>query len=284
MNSTKAPEYRATYSQAFTLVELLVVISVIATLASVILVALTGARSKGVIAASQTFDRSLYGGYYNDLSASWDFDSDSGTTVKDQSGNGNNLTVSSGALVTTPNPFPSGKVLMIDTSVPLSASPVVLNNPPTGDFSVSAWIWINTSPVPSNNLLISNFNLSNIGSWKIDLQDSSNLVFAMRMSGVTKTVSSAAPVAGQWYQVVAVCGYSSLGIYVNGKLSGTATSIGTQCAYNNSTGISMTGMSDTIRYYLDNVRVYKKALPLSEIHGLYLAELNERRQMAVHIK
>jgi len=83
--------------RGFTLVELLVVISIIGTLASVVLVSMGGARQSATIAQSKTFSASIQQRFGIDLAASWDLDEGLGTIAKDSSGMN-----SDGTLVSSP--------------------------------------------------------------------------------------------------------------------------------------------------------------------------------------
>ena len=73
--------------RAFTLVELLVVISIIGLLSSVVLAALNGARAKGVVASAQVFDTNIYHAFGANASVLYDFN-DGVVPPTDMSGNG----------------------------------------------------------------------------------------------------------------------------------------------------------------------------------------------------
>ena len=80
--------------RAFTLVELMVVISIIGILSSIAVASMGSSRDKARIAAGQQFERSVLNGAGDEILGQWDFDDCTGTgiaaaTVADISGLGN---------------------------------------------------------------------------------------------------------------------------------------------------------------------------------------------------
>ena len=82
--------------KGFTLVELMVVMSVISILSSVVFGSLAGARNRGRIAAGELQASNLYHAIGNSIITKYSFDECSGSTAKDTSGSNNDGIISGG--------------------------------------------------------------------------------------------------------------------------------------------------------------------------------------------
>lgn len=77
------------FKKAFSLIELLIVISIIGFLASIILVSLEGGEQRAIVGKAMNFSQTVRTSLGADLIGEWKFDEGSGTTTKDSSGNNN---------------------------------------------------------------------------------------------------------------------------------------------------------------------------------------------------
>lgn len=284
----------ASTKKGFTLIELLVVISIIGLLSSIVMAAVSGARAKGSVAAGQNFDGHTYAAFYDDMVLGWDFDSATGgnTLVPDVSGNGNNLGIINGATLNpTTNPFKTGNSLSMIAgataktgSVVFSPSPSIvaanINNVPTGDFSISFWLYP-TDASQATDYLYAASGITDKG-WRFSYTVGAvGFAFNYLWSGVNKTTSIGTLPINTWQHIVAVCSSvdNKIGVYVNGKSSATTVISGVTCGLLNSVPLEI-GKNTSVPFYIDNVRIYKKALPLSFIHAEYLAGLPKFEALA----
>jgi hypothetical protein len=250
-----------------------------------VLAAVQSVRGKGSVAAGQNFDRHTYGALYDDLIVSWDFDGDSNNKVLDQSGKGNDLAYINTSINTTPNPFNNGKTLFIDPTsggsaqtgtTPGSSGPITtanLKSAPPGDFTVSFWVYPQSN-IGSFEYISNQFTAGLIaGTWNFAHQNTTTFAFSVRMTtGASQAVQTDALIPGRWYHIAGTCSNNKIGLYINGKLAAPSVAISGSCAMSTrpiDVKGTLVGGGSTYPYYLDNVRIYSRALPLATIQHIY---------------
>ncbi|NOX89701.1 MAG: T9SS type A sorting domain-containing protein [Calditrichaeota bacterium] len=84
---------------------------------------------------------------------------------------------------------------------------------------------------------------------------------------------------GKWYHLVGVWDGSKTKIYVNGILEGESSASNNSMNFNNEIlrlgSQGSNGEQENLAGFLDEVRIYDKALTSDEIHNLYLSDKNE---------
>ncbi len=257
----------------FTLVELLVVMSIIGMLASVVLVAVQGARQKGQFAAAQTFAENLKSTMYLDRVAFFDFNDNTY----------NNQGSFSGSLNTLPNP---AFTIVNDTSLHNSGYQLSIPSGSAGDnisntaignavsslnYSFSLWMKPVTNP-PYNNAKI--IGVDSTGNALI-----SNIIFPTGQidflipsgSHLTKPYAFN---ANTWYAIAATVqnnggGTCTAAVYVNGKLIGSASLSCSSVANVNVLTLDGDACCSTFPAVIDDVGFYSRGLLSSDVKEIY---------------
>jgi prepilin-type N-terminal cleavage/methylation domain-containing protein len=147
--------------RGFTLVELLVVISIIALLSSIVISSVNEARERARIAAGRQFASSILRAVGDQPGGYWKFDECSGATALDASGNGSNGTAYN-ATYSSDTPSGSGCSLNFtgasNSYVEISASTrpelAAVTEPGTPGFTIAGWYKLTALPTPNPGYII----------------------------------------------------------------------------------------------------------------------------------
>jgi prepilin-type N-terminal cleavage/methylation domain-containing protein len=254
----------------FTLVELLVVISVIGLLAGLVSANLSGMKEKANIARGKSFSDSIQQKIGVDLVGTWNFNEGSGTTVKDASGMNNNGTFNSAPVWKTGGECISGTCLSFD------GVNDYINIPASSSFYYNSGyafeIWFKPNRVDTTQGPIGqNGGGQYINFWM------NNSQLRWETDNGQSFYSNTAIQAGKWYHVVGTYDFSnSLSkLYINGTLDNQ----GTRTSDKDFTTIPVAIGGYGIGSYLfdgtiDGARIYAQPLTLTQIKSNYLIGLN----------
>jgi methionine-rich copper-binding protein CopC len=200
------------------------------------------------------------------LVAAYNFDQGSGTTLTDNSGNGNNGTIHNATWVN--GLF--GKALSFDGSTSFVSIASSASLQLTNGMTLEAWV----DPTGENNIgpVISKDRSGGV-DYSLNAYDSNSSSHASvytqnsgtPTSGADSLMSSSVLPLNTWSFLVATYDGSTLSFYVNGRL---VTSVVYNYALGTSTGaleLGQDALGDNFQGLLDNVRIYSRALNAGEI-------------------
>jgi prepilin-type N-terminal cleavage/methylation domain-containing protein len=269
----KKVHYKLSYlPKAFTLVELLVVVAVLALLASIVFSNLTGAREGAKISNALSFQSQTHTLIGADLVGWWNFDEESGNTAKDISGYGNNGTIV-GASRVDGVPGTGGKALDVSggnyyANIPHNSTQLLISGG-----TISAWIYPYTLGTSEYGRIVDKSTASDgANGFAFRLRPGSRLRFAINLTNVDPPGLIEMDV---WTHVIAT--WDSEGIattYINGKMNGNPIATGhpSGITTTNPLRIGITSYSTTSYAFdglIDDIRIYSRALTASEIQTLY---------------
>jgi prepilin-type N-terminal cleavage/methylation domain-containing protein len=215
--------------RGFTLMELMVVISIIALLASVVLASLNTARRKGTVAAALKFEGYVTHTQGDRAVVWWKFNEGSGSTALDSSGFGNN-----GAISPVPTPSATPQVYYDSdishtskgTSLYFSgASGYVQAVLPASQATTNAagytmMAWIKPQNTGGTQIFLSRF----VTDFKFDTAGNLSMRTWCSVCGTGSTLTAGKINYNEWTHVAAVLTSDNVQhIYVNGKEVGSQT-------------------------------------------------------------
>jgi len=257
----------------FTLIEVLLVISIIGLLSSIVLVAASSARDKAKRAAGLHFEAQVYHAVGAYAVGMWNFDNN----LNDSSGNNNTGTCTSCPGYVQDTPSGTGYALSFNGSNNyVDCGNTTSLNPATA-LTMATWIK-STGNTESDGRIISKRDAS--GAYEILLITASGRieVYILTPGGGTSVDSLSSVQDGKYHFIAVTRNETNLKIYIDGKLDNTGVVTSGSVANSANLIIGRYSLSP-MRFFnglIDEVRVYAEALSSAQIQKLYAEEAGER--------
>ena len=280
--STKAFE-----NQGFTLLELLVVVTIIGVIAGIVIVSMSGGTESAKIAKGKSFAQQVHALLGWEIRGQWNFDENAsgtapgGKDIWDYSGYNNH-----GTIYGNPQWVKSqveGYAFSfdgVDDYVSFVAKVI-----PLGAKSIE--VWFQPKKINANKMILDNGVNEDTPYYgtSVLFNDSNRIIFT-NVKGTAGEhnfrIGSVSPLSiDTWYHIVATWdGTTNSGkvkIYINGVVNNTGTAKAaetTESTSNLNIGRSANGVNYA-RMVFDEVRIYAEALPSAEIQKHYVQGLNK---------
>lgn len=247
--------------RAFTLVEILIAVSILGVLAAALLVSLNSARGKAKIGASIEFESAV--DHSSPAAMKYDFNDCSGTSAASGGSERQSLTLAFGPTWSSDTPASGGCSLSLDGADDYARTSAATSDWTQQSFTVSAWI------KPQNAgaaVTAEGWGFRLFGNGQAVMKDVPQNPYYL-------TPTPGCP-TGSWCHIALSAKYASPSSavvtgYINGKAFGTVTVPLLAATNSLLVGAGNTGGYQQYLGLVDDVRIYPDALLASDIRRLY---------------
>ncbi|MEI6237949.1 MAG: LamG-like jellyroll fold domain-containing protein [bacterium] len=268
------------YKEAFTLIEVFVVMSIITFLFSIILVSLQSARTNAVFASTKVFSTTNDRAFGASAIALWDFDTvtinGSQATIFDSSGSGNNLIITDKSKLDSVNTYNSkGNSLNCNASCGVQGGYITLKYPANfmtpgalweykvSAITSSAWVYFNTKS--ATNFVLNVTNHPGF-SFKADANDlnfqlfNGSGAFNYNIFPIWKNYTT-----GSWHHIAASYKNYTATVYLDGKAVGSYAGN----MDNDFNALFYLAWDNNDALSVDDVSIYSNALTAEAVGKIY---------------
>jgi prepilin-type N-terminal cleavage/methylation domain-containing protein len=274
-------------NRAFTLLELLVVITIIGILSSIVIVSMSGSTDSATIAKGKAYAQQVHALLGHEARGVWNFDERTGITAYDVSGYGNNGNINKGGNGTGMDWIDSdieGTALQFDGTDDYidcgNDDSLKLNNGGT----LAAWIKIYSLSAVWDNAVIHKGDGASWANCHYGITEYSGTdKLILTLSNGTNYLGGSAPKTETleeniWYYIVATWDSSYKKIYTNGVQTESYQSAIMPKDTMAGCRVSIGKYYSSAYYFnglIDDVRIYATALPSTEIQKHYVQGLEK---------
>jgi len=265
-------------NRAFTLLELLVVITIIGILSSIVIVSMSGSTDSATIAKGKAYAQQVHALLGANAVGVWNFDEGTGTTLTDISGYGNDGTLNKGANGTGLDWVASdieGTALQFDgvddyvdcgNGVSLRSYPLTLE------------AWIKTTDSGANKGIINKYISGSGNGYQIYIGGGRLKAWYFKdFSNYTRQDADVADGGlinnGNWHHIIYTVDSDGGKMYVDSVLKNTKVWTGTAGISTETTPIKIGYYTSYFNGLIDEIRIYAEALPSTEIQKHYVQGL-----------
>ncbi len=256
---------------AFTLVELLVVISIIGLISTIAIVSMNSSKDKARVAAAKQFAAQMDRVGGDTLVGQWDLDEGAGTTAADLSGLKNNGTLTGGPTWSSDTPSGSGKSISVTATSYVSIPDTDALDIGTG--SATRSLWFKTSQA-DRGIIFRKSDAGGVLGLLCDIGNGSAGVVKCFLDAGSWFSAAGVYNDGLWHHLACVINRTTnlLSIYIDGKQRGS-WDISYAASNLNATSLTYIGFSaQGFVGLIDSVHAYSSALAAMDIRKMYLAE------------